>query len=148
MNTITALGGVKMMTYIKNVETLDTIMGYCCAAASITTEKGTSRLIQVNVCKCIWLHSYIFPGAPKSLNPPLDRRTYFKTEKAYTQNYTKSRKQLLLNINTLVCPNLYWLWSISKDPNSFSAPFLLSMNWPSGMAAGFRIRYLLLHIYK
>lgn len=43
---------------------------------------------------------------------------------------------------TLVCPNLYWLWSMSKDPRSFSAPFLLSMNWPSGMAAGFRMRYL------
>ena len=43
---------------------------------------------------------------------------------------------------TLVCPNLYWLWSISREPNSFSAPFLLSMNCPSGIAAGFRMRYL------
>lgn len=43
---------------------------------------------------------------------------------------------------TLVCPNLYWLWSMSRDPRSFSAPLRLSMNCPSGMAAGFRIRYL------
>ena len=45
-------------------------------------------------------------------------------------------------VQTLVCPNLYWLWSISREPNSFSAPFLLSMNCPSGMEAGFRMRYL------
>ena len=44
--------------------------------------------------------------------------------------------------STLVCPNLYWLWSISREPNSFSDPFLLSMNCPSGIAAGFRMRYL------
>ena len=43
---------------------------------------------------------------------------------------------------TLVCPNLYWLWSMSRDPRSFSAPLRLSMNCPSGMAAGFRMRYL------
>uniref|UniRef100_A0A673J6K7 Regulator of complement activation group 2 gene 1 n=1 Tax=Sinocyclocheilus rhinocerous TaxID=307959 RepID=A0A673J6K7_9TELE len=45
-------------------------MGYCCAAVSIRTEKRTSWLIQVNVCKSIGPHSYILPGAPKSLNPP------------------------------------------------------------------------------
>ena len=29
---------------------------------------------------------------------------------------------------TLVWPNLYWLWSMSREPSSFSVPFLLSMN--------------------
>ncbi len=46
-------------------------MGQRCVAASITTDKGTSRLIQVNVCNCIGSHSYILSVAPKSLNWPL-----------------------------------------------------------------------------
>lgn len=44
--------------------------------------------------------------------------------------------------DTLVCPNLYWEWSTSIEPRSFSAAFLLSMNWPSGTALAFRILYL------
>lgn len=42
-----------------------------------------------------------------------------------------------------MCPSLYWLWSISKDPKSFSEAFLLSINCPSGMELGFKMRYLL-----
>lgn len=42
----------------------------------------------------------------------------------------------------LVCPNLYWLWSISSEASSFSAAFLLSTNLSSGIAWGFRMRYL------
>lgn len=42
----------------------------------------------------------------------------------------------------LVCPNLYWLWSISSEARSFSAAFLLSTNLSSGIAWGFRMRYL------
>lgn len=41
---------------------------------------------------------------------------------------------------TLVCPNLYWLWSMSKEARSFSAAFLLSTNLSSGIAWGFRMR--------
>lgn len=43
---------------------------------------------------------------------------------------------------TLVWPNLYWLWSTSMEERSFSEAFLLSMNWPSGMAEALRILYL------
>lgn len=48
----------------------------------------------------------------------------------------------LRKVLTLVCPNLYWVWSISMEPSSFSQAFLLSINWPSGMALAFRTRYL------
>lgn len=44
--------------------------------------------------------------------------------------------------HTLVCPNLYWVWSISIEPRSFSEAFLLSMNCPSGMALAFKTLYL------
>ena len=67
----------------------------------------------------------------------------FRTLSHFTQcgwvSYTSTLRASRL---TLVWPNLYWLWSMSREPSNFSAPFLLSMNWPSGMAAGFRMRYL------
>ena len=34
------------------------------------------------------------------------------------------------------------MWSTSIDPRSFSAAFLLSMNWPSGMTLAFSTLYL------
>lgn len=43
---------------------------------------------------------------------------------------------------TLVCPNLYWVWSMSREHSSFSTAFLLSTNEASGIAAGFKMRYL------
>lgn len=39
-------------------------------------------------------------------------------------------------------PNWYWVWSMSSEPSSFSVAFLLSMKVSSGMAPGFRMRYL------
>ena len=50
--------------------------------------------------------------------------------------------------STLVCPNLYSSWSTSMDPKSFSAAFLLSMNWPSGITLAFSTLYLLSIIRK
>lgn len=47
---------------------------------------------------------------------------------------------------TLVWPNLYCLWSTSREARSFSEAFLLSTNLSSGMACGFRMRYLLENI--
>lgn len=44
---------------------------------------------------------------------------------------------------TLVCPNWYWVWSMSREPSSFSTAFLLSTNESSGIALGFRMRYLM-----
>lgn len=44
--------------------------------------------------------------------------------------------------NTFVYPNLYWAWSTSMEESSFSEAFLLSINWPSGIALAFRILYL------
>ena len=43
---------------------------------------------------------------------------------------------------TFVCPNLYWVWSTSMEPSSFSEAFLLSMNCPSGMTLAFNTLYL------
>lgn len=37
---------------------------------------------------------------------------------------------------------------MSKEPKSFSAAFLLSMNCPSGIELGFRMRYLKLYKHK
>ena len=50
--------------------------------------------------------------------------------------------------STLVCPNLYSSWLTSMDPKSFSAAFLLSMNWPSGITLAFSTLYLLSIIRK
>ena len=50
--------------------------------------------------------------------------------------------------STLVCPNLYSSWLTSMDPKSFSAAFLLSMNWPSGITLAFSTLYLLSIIKK
>ena len=57
---------------------------------------------------------------------------------------------LIFSIFTLVCPNLYSSWSMSRLPSSFSAAFLLSINAPSGITFGFRMRYLnlIIQIYK
>lgn len=52
-----------------------------------------------------------------------------------------SQPQLLCAL-TLVWPNWYWVWSMSREPSSFSVAFLLSMKVSSGMALGFRMRYL------
>lgn len=52
-------------------------------------------------------------------------------------NYEKLGEK---KIDTFVCPNLYWLWSMSREASSFSAAFLLSTNLSSGMACGFRMR--------
>lgn len=49
---------------------------------------------------------------------------------------------VLTQIQTLVCPNLYCVWSTSMEPSSFSAAFLLSINCPSGTALALRILYL------
>ena len=43
---------------------------------------------------------------------------------------------------TLVWPNLYLSWLMSRPPMIFSTAFLLSMNSPSGQALGFKILYL------
>lgn len=51
---------------------------------------------------------------------------------------TSVQKQM----KTLVCPNLYCVWSTSMEPSSFSAAFLLSINCPSGTALALRILYL------
>lgn len=45
-------------------------------------------------------------------------------------------------VSTLVWPNLYWVWSTSMEPRSFSEAFLLSMNWPSGIALALSTLYL------
>jgi len=52
--------------YMKTIETLDTTMGHHCAAASITT----SRLILVNVCKCIFVLYILGPQFSKSAPEP------------------------------------------------------------------------------
>ena len=44
--------------------------------------------------------------------------------------------------STFVWPNLYWVWSTSMDPRSFSEAFLLSMNCPSGIALALSTLYL------
>ncbi len=57
--------------YMKNVDTLVTIMGHHCAAATITTKKEPQGWA---LGKCVQMYRAPFlylPGAPKSLNPPL-----------------------------------------------------------------------------
>ncbi len=56
---------------MKNVETLDSIMGHHCAAASIMTKK---RKLKVDLGECLQMYKAPFlflPEALNSLNPPL-----------------------------------------------------------------------------
>lgn len=68
-------------------------------------------------------------------------------ESQYHPQALQNKKYIVLETNTsdtLVWPNLYWVWSISIDPSSFSQAFLLSMNCPSGIALAFSTLYLCL----
>ncbi len=59
--------------YMKHFETLDSTMGHHCAAASITTKKEPQGW---SIGKCVKIYIKIFlylPGAPNSLNPPLQK---------------------------------------------------------------------------
>lgn len=59
-----------------------------------------------------------------------------------TGAHTRPPSLVPTSFSTLVCPNLYWLWSMSSEPSNFSTAFLLSTNEPSGIAEEFRMRYL------
>lgn len=86
-----------------------------------------------SICWCVWF-KYWF-----NYNHHVHIYSYHKS----TDIVLIEKKIINIYLFTLVCPSLYWLWSISKEPKSFSEAFLLSMNCPSGMALGFKIRYLL-----
>lgn len=78
--------------------------------------------------------------------PALKKTWFIRTDQTNNNEICGLQKcrnySVLSPVLTLVCPSLYWLWSISKEPRSFSEAFLLSMNCPSGIALGFKIRYL------
>ncbi len=99
-----------IITYMKNVETLDTTMGHHCAAASITTKK---RNLKVDLGKCVQM--YRAPkSAPASTHPwtLLWKPWLYKASLAnliYNLNWKTSAShkngQLFLNIVHLPWPH-------------------------------------------
>ncbi len=57
--------------YMKNVETLDTIMGHHCAAASITTKKEPQGW---SLGKCVQMYKSIFAWGPQFTKSAPDRQ--------------------------------------------------------------------------
>ena len=123
----------------------------CTCFLTFSPSSSWTPLSSGTLCKwpeCVWWAEPAFHlasplGAPED---QLWKRPVYgqscRSETLHRLQRDRHSARWALETITLVWPNLYWVWSTSMDPRSFSEAFLLSMNCPSGIALAFKTLYL------